>query len=1334
MSLLLHVAESALTIKDNIEKILNAYVKVNEAFNKIPEDKRDEYFSNIDKKLRYELACVSDGDFIKVVYNFARIGGKAELVRSIVENSIAYLNKNLKTDDITNSIESSKFIGVIDKVATDFEEAVSKAFSSETSEDKKETSENNEEHRKIIAESFGTWIAGYVDGYMATLTDLYASCYDVSAPGGLLVKGGLIKARSDGSIVLNGDRISTNILYNKVVELIGPKHGLDKFLEGADGKAETDININKLESLDGPVCMYGLHLQIMYGYYRLCPGLQSWVNKNNITKGVNTDKVLSWDVMKRWVREKITNSIYDAFYDRGLHELSDLDQAQRRGEAILGLVERNIKNVIVACDYKLGTNTELRISSYGNIQDFDSIAPRLASKLNSNNNSTILVNQIGKYQNGILDLNIIYNNKRYSENIMYAHEVLDSIFNQGIEPSWSRVILGKGLDGKTFTYNFKQSLKPVICLYAGSRSGKGVMTLNLLASALADGCKVFYTDGKPDSSKCLAEIAWKAGKETCVFNGLTVDPPLEDMPVAPESRKSAKYRLPDLQEAAYIFGCAPEKDSKASQFLDLIQCYKGFEVVAEAARERSSQGVASKDRNDWVVAIFDELQNTHEKLEKMLIPELLANYKEFKKTVEAEKKKKNGSPDPEMEHAVEVIENFQKWQKSILGLWNTGKTITFGKANISIIFIWQDSNFPPGGDKQPTGTLLDKIVFSFSPSTKILGRVAKVQGGTKAFGSGSAKSLDWYDTKFEESPGGYFAILEGNVDDSNGKAKVFKPYNVYGDCNLRLILSKAEENGIPKEQLIGSALTPDGQVIPEVGFENYAKKFLGHFGLDTATQLEKAFVYFNDFVKTTTHQATDLINYMYSMSLGLRDYSDLGPAPSLDPMGDGDGVRAASMPNIGSSESPYAEANKQAMSAFSGSTETGNTQNSSSNILNSMFGNATEEPEDTPNKNGEEKDTAKDAAKDSSFMDNIFGNANVVPDGEERDITSILEERQKEFDKPVEKDEVEEYAELLEKQKEALQYEQTVGEASKVGVSKSRNQEEFSGNNAGNVEFDRTSRENIRNSEKMTFKNSLYTTFSLGKKSLSYKIAGMRGIDLESKEMFRELISHLKWSGLSFGNVSTVAIDDNRLLLNNRNVNIGNYVHYDRDFYEFVDIVDFDILFNSFKNINTLVVSRKAFMRMQTTMSKKRVNVPYSEVCKMVFNRNKSLMQLVYYDYRGKEVQIYRDQLENAEVEAQINSSKEKDVTAAKLSAGGFSRRNVSALGKAAQSKASSAAGFLKSTGQSVPRKVAGIGKTGLAIYGLGVIAWPLGAAYALYSAGKMLNNYGKSGMKAQNT
>ena len=137
-------------------------------------------------------------------------------------------------------------------------------------------------------------------------------------------------------------------------------------------------------------------------------------------------------------------------------------------------------------------------------------------------------------------------------------------------------------------------------------------------------------------------------------------------------------------------------------------------------------------------------------------------------------------------------------------------------------------------------------------------------------------------------------------------------------------------------------------------------------------------------------------------------------------------------------------------------------------------------------------------------------------------------------------------------------------------------------------------------------------------------------------------------------------------------------------------------------------------------------------------------INLKYYRYKNKLSQEkfaemlgstlpYINQLENAEVEAQINSSKEKDVTAAKLSAGGFSRRNVSALGKAAQSKASSAAGFLRSTGQSVPRKVAGIGKTGLAIYGLGVIAWPLGAAYALYSAGKMLNNYGKSGMKAQN-
>ena len=50
-------------------------------------------------------------------------------------------------------------------------------------------------------------------------------------------------------------------------------------------------------------------------------------------------------------------------------------------------------------------------------------------------------------------------------------------------------------------FNFKD--KCSVAIYGASGSGKGIMTSALLTNAMADGCDIFYFDGKPDNGAAL---------------------------------------------------------------------------------------------------------------------------------------------------------------------------------------------------------------------------------------------------------------------------------------------------------------------------------------------------------------------------------------------------------------------------------------------------------------------------------------------------------------------------------------------------------------------------------------------------------------------------------------------------------------------------------------------------------------------------------------------------------------------------------------------------------------------------------------------------------------
>lgn len=101
---------------------------------------------------------------------------------------------------------------------------------------------------------------------------------------------------------------------------------------------------------------------------------------------------------------------------------------------------------------------------------------------------------------------------------LFAYRALDSVKTSGKQVSWKNVILGRRDDDSILStgaeINFKTNFFHWII--AGSRSGKGVMTLNLLAAAISGGRPIFYLDNKPDMASMFRSSRLSGGKMFCV--------------------------------------------------------------------------------------------------------------------------------------------------------------------------------------------------------------------------------------------------------------------------------------------------------------------------------------------------------------------------------------------------------------------------------------------------------------------------------------------------------------------------------------------------------------------------------------------------------------------------------------------------------------------------------------------------------------------------------------------------------------------------------------------------------------------------------------------------
>lgn len=749
----------------------------------------------------------------------------------------------------------------------------------EITENEKEEPLDDETKKEEVSKLFKAFIDNNVDVLTNALSAIYESGFSAIPHAGILINNGsnsplirlkesikpgtfnnMISVPDEGTAY---DYMIMKILYSEIP-------GLSKYAALEDGKNAIP-NINILLN-DTMVCL-ALHLQFQSANIDYCTGITSirkWITEEKLndsksgTKYENAEdwikrknngrkRLCSFKDVRDWYRWSLKRIIVESLIEAGVKSLEDMDKAKN----VMAAITRNVKNIVVVSDRAVGEQEEIKICTDSSI-DVDKIIDSLTREINTSNTNAIQIKQIAKEsfeKDNVLTLSIIYNKDKASNSDLFAHEIVNRLAEAGSLPSWGNALLGKKEDGTyLFWKDFMGSAEPSkrnYTIYAGSRSGKGVMTSTLVASAMCDSKHVFYTDGKPENGACLGEIAWSEGKEAYVFDG-------QASGKKPYSGYMEQYTnsVREVGEvAAYIEKC-PEclfanksyfTTELQQKFLGVMRYLKSLQLCAEIASKRAD---GKLPMDDWQVWIFDEMtdMSNNEKQIRAAFARYVRNKTGAKDLSEEDAsyykiefaKMKPEQVDPssdKYDSGLDYIRKWVKWTSGIRHVASNLSTISMGKANMNLIFIFQEATWIQEAKKITT---IGKVVNALK-CTKIVGRNA-LANACGEYGEGATQKADWY--KKIQDGDGWWAISNG-ADIRTSSVTLFKPYKVW----TTPLNSEGEKD-------------PNGNPDDQKYLGGYIKNLLSKAGINPADLLQESFNYANEAVVSLGY-ASSLKEYIY---------------------------------------------------------------------------------------------------------------------------------------------------------------------------------------------------------------------------------------------------------------------------------------------------------------------------------------------------------------------------------------------------------------------------------------------------------------------------------------
>lgn len=388
------------------------------------------------------------------------------------------------------------------------------AFEVESSEVEKVVS-SNKELEDAISKYYAQYCNGVIQELLKRYTAMFSSGYEVMKPAGVLTKEGIVKI-SGSKRVTAEDSVSTTKMYNLLSSNLGFVERSTRSIVGiandiyesyVDGASNILYFPNKMLEFAYGLCAPDGENQNSLNTYKKHADANNW-SKYRDGELSSAIKALVKRTTVGYVMNTMTGNDYrNPEITEGL-------------SGFLSYLQSCLSMCILLTEYKTGNiNGEHDVASF-KVRICDPEKRILGRDLTPNILQEAFMGGVGKipfsykprveYDVCVVEYAHEFNHDMAQATPLFAYKALESLKEQGIELSFENLILGMAengsiLRGGSHGVNLTKHLTHNIT--AGSQAGKGVMTLNILASGIASNKNIFYLDDKPDMSSLLKYIA-----------------------------------------------------------------------------------------------------------------------------------------------------------------------------------------------------------------------------------------------------------------------------------------------------------------------------------------------------------------------------------------------------------------------------------------------------------------------------------------------------------------------------------------------------------------------------------------------------------------------------------------------------------------------------------------------------------------------------------------------------------------------------------------------------------------------------------------------------------
>lgn len=564
-------------------------------------------------------------------------GSHVPVMKSMATDSMKYVLRTLKfiKDDSEEEYDREtleKYIGGrLDELVgsegesdesdeSDEEEWVELGNEEEDSEEEEESEEedlSDAELNKKIGDYYSSFGTGVINELIKRYTSLFSSGYEITKPSGLLTSEGIVRLSGNTRVVAKNS-VDVTVMYNIFLRSMDFVEISSRSLVNIANKLYENYRNGSNNVLYFPNKL----IEIAYG--RCAPTGENQDSLNTYMKhsdagnwGGYVEKELRKNV-KSLVRRSIIGFVRNTMEETGV-DYKDGSIAEGL-DSYLRYMFASLSMCILVVDYDERTidgesavvNLKIRVCDPKNrLGDRNIITDIIYQGYMGGNGEDPFSYEV-RIENDtrVKEYAHEFNHTLTQAMPLFAYKALLALKEQSVELSWDNAIMGmfedssilrNGTHGVDLQSNFTHMIT------AGSRAGKGVMTLNLLASAIASNKTIFYADRKPDMASLFKHLA----PNMAVINGGGYSSLYDTYGEWSDSALSMWLRnIPE--EAVKVFGGRGGLKKNWSDLGDIFYMRFVKLVVGIILARATVEGVASNPNfggEEGILFICDEISN-----------------------------------------------------------------------------------------------------------------------------------------------------------------------------------------------------------------------------------------------------------------------------------------------------------------------------------------------------------------------------------------------------------------------------------------------------------------------------------------------------------------------------------------------------------------------------------------------------------------------------------------------------------------------------------------------------------------------------------------------------